>query len=81
MKYNSSPAGAAKVFLSDLCGREVLIDGDRAKVNFLSDLCGREVVVLNVKVSHGFLSDLCGREEASQQKAFCLAFSKRPVRS
>ncbi|OAV27037.1 hypothetical protein AO370_0378 [Moraxella catarrhalis] len=29
-------------FLSDLCGREVLIDGDRARVNFLSDLCGRE---------------------------------------
>ena len=32
----------AHVFLSDLCGREVLDTIDQQEYYFLSDLCGRE---------------------------------------
>ena len=33
-----------QVFLSDLCGREELVEALSKAGKFLSDLCGREVV-------------------------------------
>ena len=35
------------IILSDLCGREGLLDHLVSKAEFLSDLCGREVKILD----------------------------------
>ena len=52
-----------RLFLSDLCGREVLSGNGEVIVLFLSDLCGREDGRRNIRKIVLFLSDLCGREE------------------
>ena len=54
------------VFLSDLCGREVLMCVLCNSKRFLSDLCGREVIYDDLALVLNFLSDLCGREGTHQ---------------
>ena len=39
-----------RLFLSDLCGREVLSGNGEVIVLFLSDLCGREDIIITVCV-------------------------------
>ena len=68
-------------FLSDLCGREELLNDYVLENVFLSDLCGREEYFTPRHTIRNFLSDLCGREGPQNWFAVADVFSKRPVRS
>ena len=54
------------LFLSHLCGGEVLYAASQLANDFLSHLCGGEVLPSGVSLQSSFLSHLCGGEEVMQ---------------